>query len=172
MKRRLFNIVTAMSLLFFVAIGPLWVRSYWIADNLESYRDRDLRSIGAISVQGTLGCAVGHFQNPPAAGTVLHGWVPMPVRPGTFFLTPGWTYVGFGILNINFPGVRATAVFVPHWFALGLSVLLPARWFRGWRRDRSARRRGLCLVCGYDLRASKERCPECGTPIPAKEMVQ
>lgn len=55
---------------------------------------------------------------------------------------------------------------VPHWFVLLLCLPFPLFWLRRVRRLRQRTRHGLCLKCGYDLRESKSRCPECGTPIP------
>jgi len=53
-----------------------------------------------------------------------------------------------------------------HWFMLTLLALAPAfrsiRWIMRSQRSKRRRLRGLCVRCGYDLRESTERCPECG----------
>lgn len=49
------------------------------------------------------------------------------------------------------------------------TAFFPAAWlvhFLAVRRLRSRRRRrNLCICCGYDLRASTSRCPECGSAV-------
>src|SRR5207237_191995 len=52
---------------------------------------------------------------------------------------------------------------VPLWFVMIISALMPARRGAAWWRMRHRRHMGLCEQCGYDLRASKGKCPECGS---------
>jgi hypothetical protein len=57
------------------------------------------------------------------------------------------------------------SVLVPDWFIAILLILPPLAWVRRYgprRRRRDRRRQGLCEACGYDLRGSHGKCPECG----------
>jgi len=54
----------------------------------------------------------------------------------------------------------------PDWFLAVLAAILPAwratAWYTARRRTRLANR-AVCAQCGYDMRATPQRCPECGT---------
>lgn len=54
---------------------------------------------------------------------------------------------------------------VPFWPFVCLLALLPAVWFRRITRRSKRRRSGYCSECGYDLRATPDRCPECGKAV-------
>lgn len=55
---------------------------------------------------------------------------------------------------------------IPVWvLALTIPALISFRWLYDCVRRSARRRRGHCVDCGYDLRHSPVRCPECGLNV-------
>ena len=65
-------------------------------------------------------------------------------------------------------GAWQRRLMIPCSYLTVLLALAPAAWLASWRKRRRTRRRlqaGSCVRCGYDLRATPGRCPECGTAV-------
>ncbi len=124
------------------------------------------------------------FFSPPDAITALrNGLIDVRQPQSTrFFWRPApapiipWTPTrwGFGYRaysNRN-PGmtVSARTVATPAWLVFILSAATPLLWYRKRQTLQRAMWRlthCLCSNCGYDLRATPDRCPECGAIPPA-----
>jgi len=155
-RRRLFASVSVLSLFLCLATVGLWVRSYWIGElwtRVSPTWDSFTLSTVPGSAQFSWGrrhpsnmWAVGwsYWSSPPSSdGSLLAmGYFP-PMSPS-------------GHPRVRIPFLLFTLLFAlaPAWWLLNLL---------GPRRTLHRRRKlGLCLGCAYDLRASPERCPECG----------
>jgi hypothetical protein len=59
-------------------------------------------------------------------------------------------------------GWSGFVLMVPHWALAVLFGIVPLSWGMSRWRARRRKKTGLCPSCGYDLRATPGRCPECG----------
>jgi hypothetical protein len=178
MKRRLISIL-AVSLLLFVVLVALWVRSHFVEDVLNLRTDA--RMYGVSAEAGTLLFFTWTDPDPkedvwwhnawPTSGDKMRPLVgdrgaqswSAPVAVVTRMRMRTSRHVdalGFGYFAGHISAQSYRAVAVPIWFAVVLPTGLVA--CSELRRRRMGKRPGLCLRCGYDLRATPERCPECG----------
>ena len=168
MRRKLFTLCSAVSLLLCLAICVLWGDSYsfqrvavWNGvtdfDFLSNHgRIRVVRRDWFIQVNGR---AVRQVYNRDGqfSGETRRYDGEDAVGDGA-----GWP-LGFGSGRGPFgDGIeRRRQVTVPHWsLAVALAVAPAIAVYCRVRRGR--RTPGLCSACGYDLRATPRRCPECG----------
>jgi len=189
LARRLLNFVTFLSLVVCVAAGALWVRSYRVEEEFEwgAVRGEERVGYSAKSYVGGVHVArcveTGLFRHPngyrrtavaydegPEEGDGLppHWADAYPVTDTWFdrwgFSAAHGTMPHFGLMTGpgDLGSTRVAVLVVPHWFLLALAALPAAVRAPGWVRRRGRARRGRCAACGYDLRATPGRCPECG----------
>ena len=172
-----------------VLVGAMWIRSYWRLDEFSFQRD-SANTFAMVSFQGGLHFSTG------ATMTRRFEWDSYRIPEGATWLTEhpyGFDWMHFGFARSTQANVRVRLrvpdpalqrallspvdritpwlppdqfVIIPYW-PLALFCALPMiAW--GIRRLRRAHRmsRGLCPSCGYDLRATPDRCPECGSLSP------
>jgi hypothetical protein len=78
-----------------------------------------------------------------------------------------WEKLGFQYLRYRRPPtIEGSGMRIPIWFLTLIFTVPPLLWLiRYLRRAKPSSR--LCATCGYDLRATPNRCPECGTAPPS-----
>jgi hypothetical protein len=183
----LVNDVAAVSLALCLATVVLWARSYgrWQSVIYLSRSGAPVR-LEATCFNGSLTLFELHPSDPDRILREGWEWHSEPIEGSpralefllvlTQLVDPDAQWEGLGIARSvghvrEDPEVGFAFTIVPAWEAAALLAVAPAAWAfgkirRGVRRRRRAAR-NLCAACGYDLRATPDRCPECGTvPTP------
>lgn len=193
MRRRLFTIASALSFVLCVCSLAVWVRGYFVHDVVkyakgtgDPTRDGIPRSVHegrwlyVVSARGSLIVRTTHIKGDgPVMEPLPSGeqWEYFQAKPSDSLIkidlrqakATRSEWLGFAVhaynRNIGF-SVALRLVAIPCWFPAVLTAILPLWWLRGVRNQRRRRHLNLCLTCGYDLRATPDRCPECGTTVP------
>ena len=178
MLRRLRNVACVISGVLLAATVVLWVRSFWIYD-VVGYEAYSGVGTETMSVSGRL--IFYHFNNytrDPPPQQWGFSQISSSSREGRGMAreydfssaSHWWNRIGFvAVTRPAFgPGTSFVVLAMPHWFAAALLAIVPSVYaFRRHRLRLADQRRlgGRCVACGYDLRGSPSRCPECGRPV-------
>lgn len=177
MLRRLFTFCSALSLLACVIVCAIWVRSYWAQDEIKWGWTGGL--VWAWTPKGHLEVGVyrGDCSNEPASFfglkrersavyDPLDTFIYLEIDPPDKLVERKWGGFAWYSVQSHTPGGLQAEAVAPFWAIASMTALLPLIWIllrlRSRVRTRRQKRAGLCRCCGYDLRATPGRCPECG----------
>jgi hypothetical protein len=170
MTRRLSTLAALLSLALCLATAALWMRSYWVSDSFDWDRPGVRHSIG--SNRGIIWWnRMDISKSPQSSFSRGTGYDRHPAGASNDMFPPTWSFAGFAwwhaVLSLTpgSGGVDIRSLRVPDWPIVVAMSVLPGLWLMT-RRRRNRRADGLCRRCGYDLRATPGRCPECGTVTP------
>jgi predicted RNA-binding Zn-ribbon protein involved in translation (DUF1610 family) len=182
MRRWLFTILSVVSLLFCAAICALWVRSYSVADSFY-WTDRapgrilDWTERGFTCSSGGVEIFHHHAIEPPGTLSIIgvprgHHFDHFREQP-TDYPYFGYPWPASSCTNVRFAGFQVfhaadandqiQAGTLPLAGIALSAIVLPGMWIRRELKRRRDSKTNLCPNCGYDLRATPDRCPECGT---------
>jgi hypothetical protein len=169
--RILTSVATVLSLVLCAVAMAAWVRSY-LANDLVSWTQETPRLLIIDTYRGGIAAEISTWRSGPTLPTgarydhsVPQDYAEAVGSPRTWF-----NKFGFALHYSEQGGFANQRGACPYWFIVLLTAILPAARLARWRRRRARRLRmspGLCRHCGYDCRATSERCPECGTPAAA-----
>jgi hypothetical protein len=159
MRRQLFNTIAVLSVLLFIALAAMWLRSNRTEDVIVWVGANDC--FGMLSVRGAV-LVDWRFE---ASGFRRPGsWDPggWEYSNGRAVRSP-WTDSFRWPLyhHYAYHGSRGWAVIIPYWIVALVASIAPLRWMQLLMRARRIEPH-YCRSCGYDLRATPDRCPECG----------
>jgi hypothetical protein len=169
-------VFTVLSLVLAVVVAGLWVRSLNCISNVQFAASQ--LELGLLQTNGIFGvtAALDAGLIDPLGGTDVYGWhswTRYPESTSWRYDAPYFNSWGFGLQMDRTVGRPAgnwqrgdrplVIVHAPHWTLLALLCVPPAFAFARRARQRKRARSGACPSCGYDLRSTPERCPECGT---------
>src|SRR4051812_48172970 len=168
MRRKLFTLAAGVSALVCLAAAYGWGDSYRNARSItwNGGHPRDSggeRIVYAISLRGITHLSSARLLVSPRSPVRRREFYLDTLPAGSFVISPDrWSRAGFQFQALRRPGVTGYSFGVPYWFWLVATATLPSLWMIRRRRARRGRAVGCCPTCGYDLRATPARCPECG----------
>jgi hypothetical protein len=187
-KHLLFNVLAVVSLALCVTAIVLWWNSYSVWDTYffikENTPNRQILTYWMDRDYGIIALGVSQRRFDSARDAEIFAAYyhhpdgfqkdPVPTNIGTFFpSSPFWNRLGFGFLyeapfRSSDPGpvaplISRWGIYFPYWFIVLLTAILPLMAIRATLKHRGNSHDALCRKCGYDLRATPDRCPECGT---------